>query len=759
MHPPDDPSRDHPEPGPDLRRRAEVQLESLDRAREGPLAPAASERLLHELRVHQIELELQNEELRQTQQTLALSQARYFDLFDLAPVGYLTLSEAGLIQEANLAAAALLDAPRATLIEQPLARFILPEDQGNHSHGRRQLLATGERQTYDLRLRRADGAPRWVHLQINLGPEATSDHRPWRAILSDITARKRDEQALLENQARLRLITHLADLTFWEWDPKTQAVFFPPEWRQQTGYVLDELPRRLDAWAALLHPDDRTRILDHLTGFVDAPGESGEIQYRLRCQDGDERWFVARLEALLDPHGAVMHVLLVQQDVTRRKAAEDQAILLAQHDPLTGLPTRALLDQLAQHMLASTRRAGDRLAVLLFDLDHFKAVNDVYGHLVGDQLLQAVARRLRDSVRAADLVARLGGDEFVAVLASLHDADDAARAARTVLAALTPPYPLGGLMLHCVPSLGISLFPQDGDSLEALLQGADHALYHAKQRSPGGYQFVTEALNRQAHTTRTLEHRLREALSRQAFRLAYQPLLDPRTSRISGVEALLRWPQTDASQIAPLVFLPVAESSGLIHALGHWVLQESCRQHRAWCQCGLPPIPITVNVSARQFHHQRFHDQLVATLQATAMDPAELTLTLSEAALMQDLQASRQRLDALKALGVRLALDDFGLGCSSLNELERLPLDRLEINRALVQRLSLAERLPLILDTLIGLARALQLDVTAVGIETEADLDFFRQRACDQVQGFYLGVPMSGEQFADWYRQRSMDAR
>ncbi|WP_242518609.1 MULTISPECIES: EAL domain-containing protein [Thiorhodovibrio] len=280
-------------------------------------------------------------------------------------------------------------------------------------------------------------------------------------------------------------------------------------------------------------------------------------------------------------------------------------------------------------------------------------------------------------------------------------------------------------------------------------------MYHAKQISPGGYQFVTEALNQQAHTTLTLETRLREALSRQEFRLAYQPLLDPHNSRITGVEALLRWPQTDAGEIAPLVFLPVAESSGLIHEIGHWVLQEVCRQYGAWRQRGLPPIPITVNISARQFHHQRFHDQLAAALQASAMNPADLTVTLSEAALMQDMLASRQRLDALKALGVRVALGDFGLGCSSLNALERLPLDRLEISRALVERLNLAERLPVILDTLIGLAQALQFDVKAVGIETEADLDFFRQRECDQVQGFYLGVPMSAEQFTDWYRQRA----
>ncbi|WP_323697109.1 MULTISPECIES: PAS domain-containing protein [Thiorhodovibrio] len=245
LHLSDNSSVERTERAPDLRRRAELQLESLDKPLKDANTPEATEQLIHELRVHQIELELQNEELRQTQENLATSRARYFDLYDLAPVGYLTLSEDGVIQEANLAAATLLDAPRETLVDQPLTRFILPEDQDTHYHARRQLLATGERQTYDLRLCRADDALAWVHLDISQRPEATSERIVWSAILSDISARKRDEQALIESQARLRLITHIADLTFWEWDPKTQAVFFPPEWWRQTGYTLDELPHRL----------------------------------------------------------------------------------------------------------------------------------------------------------------------------------------------------------------------------------------------------------------------------------------------------------------------------------------------------------------------------------------------------------------------------------------------------------------------------------------------------------------------------------
>ncbi|MBK1716990.1 putative bifunctional diguanylate cyclase/phosphodiesterase [Thiocystis violacea] len=740
---------------PDLRQRAEARLAGQENPGMAAFMSEPTERLVHELRVHQIELELQNEELRRAHESLEASRARYFDLYDLAPVGYLTLGDADRIQEANLAAATLLGSSRDHLVDHPLTRFILPEDQDIYYNCRRELGSTGEPLSCELRLRRVEGHSIWGRLDISLALEERSDQPLWRVILIDITARKDGEQDLIDTRERLRRVAEIAELTFWEWDVSTNEVFFPPEWWRQTGYALGELPLRLGDWTALLHPEDRKRILDHLKHFVEAPGTPGEIQYRLRCKDGIYRWFVARLEAIRDARGVLARVLLVHQDVTRRKECEDQAVRLAQHDPLTGLPSRALLHQLADHMFASARRSGRQLAVLFVDLDKFKPINDLYGHQVGDQLLQAVARRLRDAFRAEDLVARVGGDEFVAVLANIRDGDDAARAAHTAIEALTPAHRIAGLELFSLPSIGISLFPRDGDSIDGLIQRADIAMYHAKQTCPGHYQFVTEELNQQARTTLTLESRLREGLKREEFRLVYQPVLDTKSGGVTGVEALLRWPLADGSEMAPLAFLPVAESSGLIHELGHWVFQEACRQHQTWRQNGLPPIRVAVNVSARQFHHQGFQQQLTAAARMAGVDPTALSLEVSEAALMQDPKASRQVLKELKQLGVLVALDDFGMGYYSLGELENLPLSRLEINRTLVQRLSVEGRMPAIVDAILCLGRALRLDITAVGIENEEDLESFRHRDCDQVQGFYLGVPMSGDHFTDWYREHS----
>ncbi|MBK1719451.1 EAL domain-containing protein [Thiocystis violacea] len=719
-----------------------------------PTSPEEAQRLLQELRTHQVELESQNEELRRIQAALELSQRRYFDLYDLAPVGYLTLSDTGLIEEANLTATNLLGTARSSLVGLAFSDFILPEDQESLYRGRQQLWSSGERQTIELRLEPAEGRPIWVRLDTSLAPETTASPGRWRIVLTDISASKQSDQALRRSQARLGLAAEIAGLTFCEWDPNRDTLTFPPNWQRQMGYAPNELPWRLSEWAEFLHPEDRERSLLALGLFAANPGNHHEIQFRSRRKDGIYRWFAVRLEALRDEVGALERVLLVHQDITERKESEDRAIHLARHDALTGLPTRALFEQLAHRMIAGARRSHSQLALLFLDLDRFKAVNDVHGHEMGDQLLRGVARRLRETFRSDDLVARLGGDEFVIVLGNLRDAEDAARSARHLIAALTPPYRFGDVELQCVPSIGISLFPQDGDSVGTLLRRADLAMYHAKQISPGQYQFVTEEMNRKVQARATLEERLRLSMKRGELRLAYQPVLDLRSGQVTGVEALLRWPQSDRSEITPAIFLPIAESSRLMHEMGQWVLGEACRQHLAWLAAGLPAMPIALNVSNRQFHHPGFQEQFAAICATAGVEPAVFTLQMSEETLLLNLESSMRVLAALRVLGVRLVLDDFGLGCSSLSELEQMPLDGLEINRTLVRRMSATRSMPAIVDAIIHLGQALRLEVAAVGIETEADLRFFRGHGCYQVQGFYLGAPMTGDKLAAWYRAR-----
>lgn len=731
------------------------RLGILDEDDLAPIPPEDTERLIQELRAQQIQLEIRNDTLHQTQQALEVSRARYFDLYDLAPIGYITLDEEGCIQESNLVAADLLAAPRALLAGRPLAPFLHPEDLQVHEQHRRELWASGAPQSYELRLRERQGETPWLHMATSLTPGVESGLPRWRIVLTDITARKHDELKRQEAQAQLRLVAQVADLAFWEWEPDTDAVSFPPSWQRQTGYGPESLPERLPDWIRLLHPDDRAQMLNELRQFRSTRNGEGELHYRLLRRNGSYRWFAARLQGILDGTGGLTHVLLIQQDVTERKVAEDRALSNAQQDPLTGLPMRALLDRQASQMLASAERSGARLAVLFFDLDRFKAVNDLHGHRVGDKLLQGVAQRLRDSFRAGDLVARLGGDEFVVVLSDIRDGEDAARAAQSALDILRPPYPIEGLELTIAPSIGISLFPRDGDTVEQLIQLADLAMYHAKQNDRGSYRFVTAAMNEQARQTLTLDKRLRQGLTEGELQIAFQPILSPHTLDIAGVEALVRWPQPGGESIPPQSFLHSAESTGLIHDLGQWVLTDVCRQHRVWQHRGMPPIPIAVNISDRQFQHRSFTEGVAKILEQSEVPPELLLLCITEHALMHDLKESSRALAQLKALGVRVCMRDFGIGCSSLTGLELLPLDRLEINPLLVRRLKEAEPMPAILRSIISLGRALHLQIVAVGIENAQELAFFRDEGCDEVQGFFLGSPMSGADFSDWYQTYS----
>lgn len=746
-----------------LRERAEARLDALHSRPLDGLSPAELGDLIHELRVHQVELELQNEDLRTAQEALEASRSGYFELYDLAPVGYLTLSHSGLIRQANLAATRLLGVPRQELLDLPLARFILPRDQDIYYRWRQRLLRHGEAGPCELGLRDGGREPRWVQVDASPAehPAAAAGPGSWRITLTDVTARKVGEMALRQAHARLRLVALVTDLAFWEWHPGTDAVSFPAEWCGQTGYSeADGLPRRLLDWAALLHPDDRGPVLAWLKRFAatHAPHPRSEVEYRLQSRDGAYRWFAGRMALTADEHAEPGPVILVQQDIALRKDAEERNLRRAQRDPLTGLPTRHLLVQAAEQMLAGARRGGRGLAVMFLDLDQFKPVNDVHGHAIGDALLESVAQRLRETVRGEDLIGRHGGDEFIAVLAEVHDSTDPRSAAENVIAALAPPHRIEGLALRCSASIGISLFPEDGATVAELIQKADCAMYQAKQVSPGRYQFVTAELNHQLAVARRLEASLREAVAEDALGVVYQPVIDTRSGAVVRVEALLRWPQPDGSVIAPAVFLPVAESSSLMHEIGQQVLRLACRQHARWRGDGLPAIPVTVNVSGRQFRHQAFLAGVTAALQDAGVDPGALILELSEATLLQHLESSRSILAELRALGVRVALDDFGVGCSCLCALGELQLDSLEINRALVRRLAATDGLPPIVDAIVCLGRAMHLDVTAVGIETAAEMELFRDHDCFQLQGFHLGAPMSGDDFALWYRSRAAQA-
>lgn len=428
------------------------------------------------------------------------------------------------------------------------------------------------------------------------------------------------------------------------------------------------------------------------------------------------------------------------RDTTERKQAEGRLHYLAHHDGLTDLPNRVLLmDRLSQ---ALTRAPWHKrlVAVLFLDLDHFKRINDTLGHNIGDRLLKDVAARLLTCVRAGDTIARLGGDEFAIVLSDVAQPQDVPKITQKILDALSRPFKLVARQLFITTSIGISLYPDDGQEADTLLKNADAAMYRAKEHGRNNYQFFLSDMNVQATERLALETALHSAVTREEFLLHYQPLVDLRTGKIIGMEALLRWQSPEHGLVSPAQFIPVAEESGLIVPIGQWVLRTACAQNKAWQAEGLPPVRVAVNLSARQFQQENLVETITEVLRETGLDPNALELELTES-IMQD-TAAIQTLRQLKELGVEISIDDFGTGYSSLSYLKRLPINTLKIDQSFVRNMTTDKDDAVIAKTIIGLAHSLHLKAIAEGVETIEQLEFLRSHGCDRIQGYLFSRPL-----------------
>lgn len=469
---------------------------------------------------------------------------------------------------------------------------------------------------------------------------------------------------------------------------------------------------------------------------------------------GQDIPLLCSLSAVRDAMGRRTHWVGVFTDITRLKTSEAELAFLAHHDPLTRLPNRRLFQDRLETALRDCERSGERLAVLLLDLDRFKDVNDSFGHPVGDELLQHVALRLRDRVRAGDTLARLGGDEFALLMQHPQRDEDPARLAQSLIDALAQPWRSSdGVELVVGTSVGICLYPSQGRSSQALLQGADAALYRAKADGRGVYRYFADEMTRAARERLRLEARLRQAMAHGGLSLHYQPQLEVASGRVVGVEALLRWHDPEEGVITPARFIPVAETTGLIVELGRWVLHEACRQARQWLDEGLPPLRVAVNVSPHQFQHGDLAAQVQQALADSGLPADALEIELTEGALMAREHASVQMLECLNGMGVGIAIDDFGTDYSSLAYLKRFPIDVLKIDRGFIAEL--AERADdlAISEAVIGLGHTLGVRVLAEGVETQAQLDLLRSRGCDLFQGFLASAPLPADQLAPWLRQ------
>ncbi|MEN6520400.1 MAG: EAL domain-containing protein [Armatimonadota bacterium] len=457
--------------------------------------------------------------------------------------------------------------------------------------------------------------------------------------------------------------------------------------------------------------------------YVMKPFDAGELKVRLR---------------------AGQRILDLQEELLSTKVALHEQ---ATHDPLIGLPNRLLFSDRLNQGLSNARKTGRPLAIMFLDLDRFKLVNDTLGHNTGDLLLKKVAERLTYSLRDVDMIARMGGDEFTMLLSNISSPDDASRIADRILQVLSEPLVLEGHEMVVSGSIGISIFPADGDDAETLVKNADTAMYRAKEMGRNNYQFYTETLNMAVLKRMTLENSLRKALEREEFVVHYQPRVNVNDGEIMGMEALIRWQKPESGLVYPAQFIPLAEETGLIVQIGEWVLRTACVQNRKWHDAGLAALPVAVNISARQFHQNDLVWVVKDALKSAGLEPRYLELELTESALMHNTDQAVRALNELRELGVRISLDDFGIGHSSLGYLKRFPVNTVKIDQSFVRDITTDPDDAAIAGAVVAMAHSLKLNVIAEGVETLQQLEFLRSLNCDEMQGYFVSRPIPPDEF------------
>jgi diguanylate cyclase (GGDEF)-like protein/PAS domain S-box-containing protein len=522
---------------------------------------------------------------------------------------------------------------------------------------------------------------------------------------------------------------------------------------EAAGRPFEEVLRIIDAVTGLVAPNPMARaIRENKTVTLAA-------HRILLRRDGDEASIEGSAAPIHDRRGRVTGAVMVFHDVGVTRALAQRMSHLAQHDSLTDLPNRALLNDRLAQAISRAHRHRQRLAVLFLDLDRFKHINDSLGHDVGDNLLRSVATRLFKCVRTSDTVSRQGGDEFVVLLSEVKHARDAAVSAAKIILALNQPHYIDKHKLHLTVSIGIVVYPEDGTDGETLLKHADFAMYHAKEKGRDNYQFFQPDMNARAQERQSVEGDLRGAIERREFVLHYQPRVNLETGAIIGVEALIRWRHPHRGLVQPTRFVPIAEDCGVIVPIGRWVLREACRQARAWQVESLPPILISINISAVELRDKDFISGVREALVETGLASSNLELELTETFLMQDSKSTATVLQALKGLGVQLALDDFGTGFSSLSHLKSFPIDTLKIDQSFVRNLTTDAGDAGIVTAVINMGRTLNVQVVAEGVETEEQLAFLRGQGCPEWQGYYFSHPVSAQKFGRLLRRNVTEPR
>jgi len=559
-------------------------------------------------------------------------------------------------------------------------------------------------------------------------------------------------QQIKQSEEWHRLLINTSPDVIYTLDRDSRFTFLNESISRVLGYYPDELVGQ--SYEAIV-PDEeqdnaRYRLNERRTG--ERSTRNAELLLKRKedplTGNGDESVVVevsatGMYRPLPDGSGEFLGTYGVARDISARKQAEATVTFQAYHDLLTGLPNRALFNDRLGQAIAQARRHGQALAVMFLDMDRFKVVNDTHGHLVGDGLLQGIAQRLRDSLREGDTLARIGGDEFMLLLPHVRSRDNASFIAEKIIASLKHPFHVDGHEIYSGMSIGIAIYPDDGDNQETLVKHADLAMYHAKDNGRNDFRFFTHDLQHSLTGRLAVENDMRHALARGEFEMYYQPQVDIQSQRIRGMEALIRWHHPERGLVTPNDFIPIAEECGLITPISEWVLDAACKQAKAWRAANLPRISLGVNLSARQIEHPHFVDKFIQSLKDNDVDGQSIEIEITESTLMRDMEGAIEKLRRLADQGVEISIDDFGTGYSSLSYLKKLPVHTLKIDRSFIHDLAVPSSGSTIVAGITAMAKGLHLNVVAEGVETSAQLDYLKSIGCDSYQGYLFSRPVA----------------
>ncbi|MCC3569557.1 MULTISPECIES: EAL domain-containing protein [unclassified Microcoleus] len=560
----------------------------------------------------------------------------------------------------------------------------------------------------------------------------------------DVTERWQSEEKLRKSEERFHLLTRATNDAVWDFNVSRNEYWLSEEFEKVFGYKLNETQTiDLESWWLNVHAEERERVKSSFNETMNSDAQCWSEEYSFRRADGGYVFVLDRGYIIRNASGQAVRAIGTMMDITQRRQAEEIIRYQAVYDQLTGLPNRILFNDRLLASLKQAKKNEKMLAVMFLDLDRFKKINDTLGHAAGDRLLEGFAGRISDTLRSTDTVARWGGDEFTVLLPEINCLEDAIKTAQRILDNLKPAFKLEQQAFHISSSIGIALYPNDGEDAETLVKNADAALYRAKERGRNNYQLYTATLNPEGSQLLNIENRLHEALEQGEFEIFYQPKVNITTWKIQGMEALLRWKHPELGLVSPATFIPIAEENGLIVPIGEWVLQTACTQNKAWQDALQPDLRVAVNFSARQFQQFNLVQMVANCLERTGLAPKYLELEITETTAMQDVDYTTKVLRELQAMGVQIALDDFGTGYCSLNYLKKFPLNILKIDKSFVSELTTDPCERAIANAVATLGRDLNLSVVAEGVETKEQLDCLRSLHCHEIQGHYFSKALS----------------